>query len=143
MTRTPHIALLALMTVSAAVAQFEPGMTVTGFRVPRYDEDGRLEAILHGDRATAVSEHVVDITNLRIETLSDNEIDMRAMAPLCRFNQQTGVATSESDIRITRNNVVITGQGFRWDAATAKFEIHRNARVVIRGRRAALSRQEE
>lgn len=143
MIRTACTVMIALAVLFPARAQFEPGMTVTGFRVPRYNEDGQLEAILFGDRATAVSDHLVDITNLRIETLSGDEVDMRATAPICRFDQRSGVATSESDIRITRNNVVITGQGFRWDAATARFEIHRNARVVIRGRRSALDRREE
>ncbi len=126
------LALLVPFMPFHAYAQFERGMVVTGFRVPEYDEKGQLKTQIFGEKAVVVTDSVVDITRLEIETFEDGKVDMRVRAAQCRFDQHTGVATSDQDVRITRRHVIISGTGFRWESEPVRFEIHRDARVVIR-----------
>ncbi len=125
--------LLGAALAWSARAQLEEGTTVAGFRIPEYDEQGRIKSQLFGDFAKAVSEDVVEITNLRIEVFKDGAIDMRVAAPHCLYNRRENTAASPSQVRVTRNNLVITGKGFRWEAGASRFEIHEQARVILRG----------
>ncbi len=126
------LALLLPVVPFRADAQLEPGMVITGSRVPEYDEQGQLKTQIFGEKAEGVTDTIVDITRLEIETFEDGKVDMRVRAAQCRFDQRTGVATSDQDVRIMRRNVIISGTGFRWESEPVRFEIHRDARVVIR-----------
>ena len=139
MTRRGKLARGAalLLAGTAAWGQIERGTEVTGFRVPNYDGEGRLQSMVYGDRARAVSDHAVDITNLRIETYRGDDVDARVFAEQCRYDRRRGTATSEAHVRIVRENMMIFGRGFRWQAESSRFEIFHEARVVLRGVRPA------
>ncbi|MCK5676670.1 MAG: hypothetical protein KAH99_06605, partial [Verrucomicrobia bacterium] len=50
------------------------GMEISGFRVPDYDEQGKLRAQLYGEHAKVREGGEVEITNLKIEMYKDGEV---------------------------------------------------------------------
>ena len=106
---------------------------ISGFRVPDYDEEGNLKSQLHGDYAKIRPNDEVEITNLKIETYDrGSEPEMLVTSPHCVYNRQSGSARSESALRIARDNMIITGEGYVWDSGSERFIIRRKARVVLK-----------
>src|SRR5512136_2849665 len=83
--------------------------TVTGFRVPEYDSENKLKSQLFGDFAKILPDGVIEITQLKIDFYSDGKINMTVTAPRCTYKQKEGMAESDSDVRITREDMVVTG----------------------------------
>ena len=109
------------------------GQVIRGFEVPEFDRENRLRSRLYGELARMLSDGKVDITGMRIEFYDDDrEVEMRVSAESCLYNRVSGSATSETGIRIARENMIITGRGFDWDAESERFEIHNEAKVVFK-----------
>ena len=131
----------ALAVVALAWASAQPGdeaQTVSGFRVPSIDKDGNLTSQMFGDSARILPNGLVDIAELRMEfyvrgsVMTNRQIDMRITSPRCLYNRGTGVATSEAPVRIARDNMVVTGTGFRWVGSEERLEIYSEAKVVLK-----------
>ncbi len=116
----------------AAPAQYREGQTFTGFRFPEYDAGGALKTLITGDSARVAAADVFDIRNLRVELMKDGAVETRITAAQCLFNRRTREITSDAGVRIVRGDLVITGEGFAWRAAPQRFQIERNAKVVLR-----------
>jgi hypothetical protein len=130
MTRRGWVAALLLLG-RAACAEDPPVQTVTGFRVPEYDDQNRLKSQLFGDFASVLPDGIIEITQLKIDFYDEGEVVMTVTAPRCRYDQKKGNAQSDSDLRITRKNMVVTGKGFSWSGRSERFEIYREAKVVL------------
>ena len=64
--------LFAFCLTAAAQTQDEAQVqTVTGFRVPDYDEDNNLKSQLFGDFAKVLPNGVIEITQLKIDFYGD------------------------------------------------------------------------
>ncbi len=118
-----------------AAAQLSSMQTVSGFRVPEYDEQNRLKSQVFGDFAKIREDGAIEITQLKLEFYSAGVLDLTATAPACIYRQKDQEAEAASDIRIARDNMVVTGVGFKWNGREEKFEIHNKARVVLTGLR--------
>ena len=109
---------------------------VTGFRVPSYDARNNLTSQMFGDTATILTDGRVDITELRMEfysgTASNRQTEMRVTSPRCVYNRNTGSATSAAPVRIARDNMVVTGQGFEWSNKDQRLVILGDAKVVLK-----------
>lgn len=106
--------------------------TIRGFEVPEYDRENRLQSRLFGDLARLLPSGLVDITGMRVEFYDDDrEVEMRVTAETCLYDRTTRNASSDAHIRISRQNMIITGKGFVWDAEEERFEIHEEAKVVF------------
>jgi hypothetical protein len=106
---------------------------ISGFRVPDYDAEGNLKSQLYGDYAQIRPNDEVEITNLKIETFGKgSDPEMLVTSPHCVYNRQSGSARSESALRIARDNMIITGEGYVWDSGSERFVIRRKARVVLK-----------
>ncbi|MBN1671333.1 MAG: LPS export ABC transporter periplasmic protein LptC [Kiritimatiellae bacterium] len=99
--------------------------------MPRYDEEGRLLWQIYGDSAKLLPKGDIDVTSLRLEVFKDGKVDVCIMAPQCVINQDKGTAASESEVRIERSGLVITGVGFRWNHQTQGITILSRVKVVI------------
>ncbi len=141
--RAIRFAAALILWGASARGQLREGHVVRGFRLPDYAADGTLKSVVTGDSARAVGEDVFEITNLRIEMMKDGAVEARVTAPLCLYNRRANEATSDGSVRIVRGEVVITGEGFTWNGAKSRFEIERNARVVLRNVRLIEERQRE
>jgi len=142
MKRVALICLVAGIAVQAH-AQFGGEQTVTGFRVPEYDENNNLKSQLFGDFAKVLPDGVIEITQLKIDFYQDGEVGMTVTAPKCIYHQKKGIAESDSDVRISRENMVVTGTGFRWSNKEENFQILNDAKVVLRNVREQMDSGEE
>lgn len=124
----------------------QPGgeaQTVTGFRVPSYDREGRMTSQMFGDSARILSDGAVEIVELRMDFYSqapadpaapstNRPLEMRVTSPRCFYDRTSGVATSDAPVRIARDNMVVTGTGFRWTGSEERLEIYSQAKVVLK-----------
>lgn len=132
-------AALAVVALAWATAQpADESQTVSGFRVPSIDKDGNLTSQLFGDSARILANGLVDIAELRMEfyakgsVMTNRQIDMRVTSPRCVYSRNSGVATSDAPVRIARDNMVVTGTGFRWVGSEERLEIFSEAKVVLK-----------
>lgn len=108
--------------------------TIRGFEVPEFDRDNRLRSKLFGDFARILPSGLVDITNMRIEFFDDDRrVEMRVHAETCLYDRVTRNAESDTRVRIARENMIITGEGFTWNAEEGQFDIYEDAKVVLKG----------
>ena len=137
-----YVLATGLLLVGGALAQkpvtpLPPqNQQVTGFRVPTYDAKNNLTSQMFGDTATILADGRVDITELRMEfysgTASNRQIEMRVTSPRCVYNRNSGSATSDAPVRIARDNMVVTGNGFEWNNKEQRLVILRDSKVVLK-----------
>ena len=99
----------------ALAQQPAPGTKVDKFRLPQYDADGRLKSQILGDTATFREDGKLDITNVRIEIFKDGVKEATLWAAACVYDRQARCVTSDTAVLLTRENLVISGVGMRWD----------------------------
>jgi hypothetical protein len=132
-----RIIIMAWFALGALLVQAldlgREGQTVGDFRMPQYDKEGRKTSEIFGDYATVRSDGTFEIRGLRLDYYQDEEVDIRVTSPSCIFDEKRGTAKSDDAVRISRENMVVTGEGFRWDRETEVFEIFRKTRVVLKG----------
>lgn len=137
------LAALALMALAVHVARGqgprEESQVVSGFRVPGFNREGFMTSQLFGDTARLLPNGVVEIAELRLEFYAPDpaqpggrRVEMRITSPRCIYDRATGTATSDAPVRIARDNMVVTGRGFRWSTADERLEIFSESKVVIR-----------
>ena len=124
------VAILGLAPL--AFGQLE-GQMVKGFRLPEYDEDGKLKQQLYGQTATFLPDGIIQLTGLKIEIFRKGEVTARIYSSLCAYDPERKRAASKQHIRVVTEKAVLTGDGFAWNGETEQFQIFRNARVVLDG----------
>lgn len=117
----------------AALAQEDDIPEVSGFRVPEFDEQGNKKSEMTGAFARMNSDGVFEITELRIEFYEEDKVTVVVEAPKCLYDQKNGTAKSDSSVRMARENMLVTGEGFTYDRVGGRFEIFHNAKVVFKG----------
>jgi hypothetical protein len=143
MTRQTFIVVWVCALCACLAVQAQEGQTLAGFSVPEYDREGNMTSQLFGDYAEFMPGGEVKITNLKIEFYEDNEVDMRVMAPACKYFEKDKQAESDGDVRIARGNMVVTGTGFKWNARDEKLEIYNDSKVVLKNLRKHMKSGEE
>ena len=118
------------MLAAAAGAQVE-GQAVKGFRLPEFDEDGKLKQQLYGETATFLQDGIIQLTGLKIEIFRKGEITARVQSPECAYDPNRKRAASKGAIRIVTEKAVLTGDGYAWNGENEQFQIFQNARVVL------------
>lgn len=110
---------------------------IKNFRVPNFDEQSVMNSQIFGEYARVLPDGNVEITNLRLEFYSyvgeERVIDMTVTSPMCYYNRANGVAISESDVRISRDDLIVTGRGFIFHNGRQELRILNDSRVVLRG----------
>ena len=129
-------ALLATATfwicAAGAGAQLE-GQSVKGFRLPEYDETGKLKHQLYGQTATFLADGIIQLTGLKIEIFRKGEVMARVYSSLCAYDPKRQRAASKQHIRVVTEKAVLTGDGFAWNGETQQFQIFQNAKVTLDG----------
>lgn len=121
-------------TPVAVWAQADRAQRIAGFEVPDYDSEMRLRSMLFGDFARIMPGGEVEITNMRIEFYTeDDEVEMQVSSPECVYDRTTSNARSDAEIHIARDNMIIMGRGYVWNAEDGRFEIFNDARVLLKG----------
>ncbi len=122
-------ALLGL--AAGAAAQQLEGTSVKGFRLPEYDEAGKLKQQLYGETATFLEGGIIQLTGLKIEIFSKGAVSARIHSPLCAYDPERKRAASQDHIRIVVEKGVLTGDGFAWNGENEQFQIFRNVKVTL------------
>lgn len=122
-----------LMAAVAGRAQdLGTGMEISGFRVPDYDDNGKLRAQLYGEHAVVLENREVKITNLKIDMYKDGAVAMTLFAPHCFFNMETRQAHSDGRVLIESGPMTVAGLGFTWSAKAGRFEILHDSKVLVK-----------
>jgi len=124
------IFLLLFVCSTLAVAQ-EPGMEISGFRVPDYDEQGVMTSQLFGDRAEMEGDGMVRITGVNMEFYKDEEVYMTVTSPHCFFDQKTRKAHSDAPVAADMEGVHVRGRGFKLNSSDRKVRIFNESKVII------------
>ena len=127
--------ILALMTTGVVLGGVEElsTQTVKGFRVPEYDDEGKLKSQLSGDFAKYTPNGIIEVTGLKVDMYDkEGAVETTVTAPFCTYDREGGRAGSESEVRIARDNMVVTGEGFFWSAKNERIQIFRKAKVVLK-----------
>jgi hypothetical protein len=109
---------------------------IKGFRVPNYDDQSVMTSQIFGDFARVLPDGNVEITELRMEFYSyaDGEriTDMTVTSPMCLFHRARGLVISDSDVRISRDDLTVTGKGFMWSNQRQELRILNESRVELK-----------
>ena len=127
-----------------AFAQQLAGMDdreIDDFRIPEFDANGMLKSEIFGKKAKMLADSKIRISGLqiimykkRLVAGATNEVDAVLTSEHCTVDQKTKDAFSNAEMKIVRDDVVITGKGFRWSADKQRIEILNNFYMVMSGR---------
>ena len=105
---------------------------IRNFSLPDYNEKMELVSKIEGDEAKVLDKGKFDITNLRFQMYKNGKVDARVTSPTCTFSKKKNQGWSKSPIRITRGDLVVTGEDYIFDGKKERIRIKKNAKVVIR-----------
>ena len=114
---------------------------IGGFRSPSYGKDGAMTSQIFGDFAHVMPNGYVDITGLRVEFYKTDEVtsnrlvNMTVTSPKCVYHRERRTAASKDDVRIVRDDMVITGKGFIWENEQEVMQILHDSKVVLKNAR--------
>lgn len=131
--RSALLAAAMLLGSAAAAGAQLAGQTVKGFRLPEYDEDGKIKQQLYGQTATFLADGIIQLTGLKIELFRKGEVTARIYSSLCAYDPERKRAASKQHIRVVTEKAVLTGDGFAWNGETEQFQIFQNAKIVLDG----------
>ncbi len=106
---------------------------IEGIRWPiEHYENGRVKTQLIAERVENVTTAGVEVSRMIVQFYDENgRTNLEAHIDGCIYDSKEGKAVSQSDVRIEKDNIVITGHGFDWDAGKRMFRIFRKVRVVL------------
>ena len=120
---------------------------IRGFKVPSYNDQGVMTSQIFGDSARVLPNGDVEIESLRMEFYShqgdDRIVDMTVTSPQCFYNRARGIVISDSDVRISRQELVVTGKGFSWNNEKQELKIMSESKVVLRGARKSIKVEDD
>ncbi len=129
----------ARMTIAQQLSGME-NREIDDFRIPEFDANGVLKSEIFGKKAKMLAENKIRITGLqivmykkRLETGATNEVEAVLSSEHCTVDQKSKDAFSNAEMKIVRNNIVITGKGFRWSAGNQRIEILNDFHMVMTG----------
>lgn len=140
-----HLAVVFLVcNIAAAQTASTPSlsdlvageMEAEGTSMVFYDE-GSLKALLFGRHAKVLENEVIDVSDLRIDVYQDGKIDAAIYAPQClvhaveRGEETILVAESDGEVLVEFDGLTIVGRGFRFRSDQNRFEILKDAKVIV------------
>ena len=101
------------------------------FRLPEYDESGRIKTDVRGDQAVMHTNGVMEVTNVRVVFYEDGKPVIRMSAPRCTYYAEKQVVESNSRVLIEHKEILISGVGFRCRLKDRQMKISSAAKVVL------------
>lgn len=138
-----HVMFISTLTfaciISAQNQAPEPKVhTISQFRLPDMDENGRVRGEIFGDTARVPEQGLIDITNMRLFTYdADESVQIRISAPNCIYDRKRSIAGSHGSVLIENRDFILCGEGYRCYLQRRRLEINNKARLVLRSIRGA------
>jgi len=106
---------------------------VENLRVPlEQHPNGQVKTQLFAARARVLETGDIEATEVRIEFYNgDGTPSGRVLAGDCRYSRSAARALSESEVRLEREGLVITGKGFEWSGEEQTVTIKSEVKVVL------------
>jgi hypothetical protein len=97
-------------------------------------EDGKVKTQLIAGKAKPPINGDWEAWEVKIESYTPTgEIESVMTADDCRYSRETGIVKSESNVRLEKEGILITGKGFEWDAKEQIVRILSDVKVVLKG----------
>lgn len=128
-------AIFVLLVLSGlALAQTQTSQApVENFRLPTFTQEGHRSMLLQGSQAL-VGTNQVELRGMTLTIFSGeaaNTVDTVILSPVATIQLDRELIQGESTVRVIRDDIEITGQGWSYDHAGKKVSIARNARIVF------------
>lgn len=126
-------AIMAVWMRCVTVVAAEDGLPIENLRLPiDHYPDGTIKTQLKAVFARVPPSGAIVASNVVVELFrEDASLDAVIRAEKCRYDKEKRIAESESAIRIERNGVIISGQGFEWNGAKERVRILSMAKVLF------------
>ena len=120
--------LLTLMLCFFLGAQDNESIKAKKFRVPEYDKNGKLSAVIHGDQGKIFGKEAL-ISGVYVE-IRHKDSPLFLTTPKCQYLLEKKRCSSKEAVNIKGDGVEITGNGFDIDNDKKKIFIRSNVKVV-------------
>jgi len=107
--------------------------TVAGLRLPlSWWDNGKLKSQLLADKAKVPDNGAIYASGVTGEFYAvTGELDVTITTDDCTYDRESKLVKSDSRVKIERNDVVITGKGFEWNANEQLVMITNDVKVVM------------
>jgi len=132
---------LIVAGLAAAVSQAQsPGPTAAptakNWVLPIFsDKEGFRSMTLRGSAVQPVGADRIDVTDLNITLFTGDaaaRVDSVLLSQAASFFPKTKLASGEKSVRLIRDDLEVTGDGWTYDHAAKKITIQHHTRIVFR-----------
>ncbi len=136
----PFSVLLLLLVPGSLLRSGEPAAPASpapavNWVLPIFtDKEGYRSMTLRGSEVRPAGKSIA-VTDLSITVFSGDaaaQVDTILLSPAAIFSPKENVARGDSAVRLIRDDVEITGVGWRYDHAGKKVSLQQSVRVVFR-----------
>lgn len=133
-------ALLAAQSISAqplpdseesSESNTQIGGEVSGFTFVLPGKNGEKQCVIRGDTANFIGSDIIEVINVKTQVFRKGESDVFITSKKGQFNKSTREITTDEDVKIKSNEMLITGTGLRWDSNLEKAWLHKKVSVTI------------
>jgi len=100
----------------------------------RYPDGKTKTMLIAGKAKPPISGDMWEIWDVRIESYTPTgSLESLMTTDACTYSRESGTAKSESNVRMEKEGIVITGKGFDWSATNQVVNILSDVKVVMKG----------
>ena len=130
----PWAAAAALLAAAAMAQDANLAPAAHNWTLPLFTKEGYRQMTLRGDEIQQVSASRVDITGMTVTVFSgtaDARVDSVLMSPAATFLTGERVAKGDGPVRLVRDDIEVSGNGWTYLYDQKKVLILRSAHVVF------------
>lgn len=122
---------IGVAVYAAAILAVLAQQPIEDLRVPlEYYPDGTLKAELFARQAMVQPDASIVASGVVVRVFATNgTVDITITAEDAEFNREQQVGRSEKAVSMRQGDMLLTGEGFRWNGADGTLRILRQARV--------------
>ena len=129
-------ALAAALCAHPAAAPIEANAPLKHFALPTFTPEGYRSLLLHGDEVRITDAQHIEVSQMQLTQFDgkpDNHVDTVFISSLATFFPNRQFAEGSHGVRITRDDVEMSGIRWTYDNLKKKVVIDGSVRVTFRG----------
>lgn len=126
--------LLGALPLGLSAQAITAGTPVESFRLPTFTREGHRSMLLQGSAALVTASRI-ELREMTLTLFSGdarNLVETVILSPVATVNPESEQVEGAGVVRVIRDDLEITGQGWHYDHAQKKVSITRDARIVFR-----------